>query len=79
MVAALARVGARSYQVEILNAAGDLLWARPAVAGTDTAVVWPQDLDLAPGRYFWRVIADRESSTSSATALADFELLSAGD
>lgn len=59
--------GLRAYRVELLSADGRTLWSSPEVEGNSTA--WPADLRLAPGRYYWRVLAGPRLGAPASEAL----------
>lgn len=55
---------AHSYEIELVNDAGDLVFQR---ALTDTTVVLPRDVALKPGAtYLWRVIARTPAGSASS-------------
>ena len=55
---------ALSYEIELVNDAGDLVFQR---ALTDTTVALPRDVALKPGAtYLWRVIARTSAGSSSS-------------
>lgn len=71
-----AAAGLRAQRVELLSADGRALWSSAEVAGT--SVAWPADLRLAPGRYYWRVVAapthGAPASEARLSALVQIEI-----
>jgi hypothetical protein len=64
-------VGARSYELLLFRQEGTLLWEGRA---TGASVERPADLQLPPGRYYWRVRAVMEENTTAESHLTPFEI-----
>jgi hypothetical protein len=66
---------ARSYRVRLSNEDMDVLWTSPE--GLAEHLAWPANLKLAPGRYYWQVLATPRTASSPedvvASPLVSFE------
>jgi hypothetical protein len=63
--------GASAYEVLLYQEDGTLLWQQRA---TGTPLDRPGDLQLPPGRYYWRVRALSDDSAPADSALTNFEI-----
>ena len=65
---------AQSYSIELVDAAGELLWHSGHLQATSAP--WPDTIEHMPGSYYWRVVAHRESGLEPLVSpLVSFELV----
>jgi hypothetical protein len=64
--------GARSYQLRILDAQGEILWSSAEVRRP--ALAWPSELRLGPGAYSWQVVALLTDGDRIASPTESFEI-----
>jgi hypothetical protein len=67
-----ARPDANAFVVVVYREDGSVRWTSRRVTGT--ALSWPSDPPLAPGRYFWRVRAYRDDEVLAESPLTSFEI-----
>lgn len=64
--------GARAYRVQVLAADGTPLWTSGETRAQELA--WPAGIAVAPGRYYWQVVAVGDAREERASELVDFEI-----
>ena len=62
----------RTFRVEILDAAGAILWKSGELS--ETSCPWPSDLRVEAGRYYWRVVGFDEDGEPIASPMVSFEV-----
>jgi len=69
--------GAARHRIELSRADGERVWSSGDLPGAETA--WPREVTLAPGVYYWRVVAvpdpDRRLSSPVASPMVSFRLV----
>lgn len=61
------------YQVQLLNADGELLWESDAIDGTSLAL--PPEIVISPGQYYWLVLGfDQADGQATASELESFRV-----
>lgn len=65
--------GADSYVVEVLDARGEPVWTSPETTGR--SVEWPEEIEVEPGRLYWRVTARFPDGSETRSDLEAFAVV----